>query len=79
LTNSLVTQPNDEKKVKKQRGGRKFNLVSDHIDLVAIGEGDPTTINRRMKNIEEQFMANPALHDPAFLRKKESIKPEGEE
>lgn len=35
-------------------------------------EGDPTPIMRRMKLIEEQFMNNPILHDPAFNRKKET-------
>jgi len=74
LTNG-VAQANVEKVTnKKQRGAKKFNLANDHIDIVALGEGDPTSINKRMKMIEDQFMGNPALHDPAFMRKKETTK-----
>jgi len=39
---------------------------------VALGEGDPTPIMKRMKNIEDHFMGNPVLHDAALARKIES-------
>ena len=39
---------------------------------MALGEGDPTSIMKRMKMIEDQFMANPAFHDPAFKKKEKN-------
>lgn len=44
-------------------------------------KGDGTYIMPRMKMIEEQFMANPLLHDPnALSRKAKDIKaPKGED
>ena len=34
---------------------------------------------KRMKNIEEQFMANPQLHDPALKKKDTKLSDEYEE
>lgn len=46
-------------------------------------EGDGTYIMPRMKMIEEQFMANPLLHDPNAMNRKakdlKATKGEGEE
>lgn len=43
----------------KKKTKQKFNLANDRIDLVALGEGDPTSIMRRMKAIEDAYMVNP--------------------
>ena len=58
---------------KKKRGKQKFNLAADHIDIVETGQGDPNSIMRRMKMIEEQFMSNTALHDPALMKKTKNL------
>ena len=42
-----------ESLVVRKRGKQKMNLAVDHIDIVALGEGDPTSIMKRMKNIED--------------------------
>lgn len=51
----------------------KLNLQDEHIDLVALSEGDPSSLMKRMKNVEEQFSAYLQLHDPAL--KKKEVKP----
>jgi hypothetical protein len=68
---SSKNQKDKEERHRKKMGKSKLNLQADEIDLVALGEGDPSSLMKRMKNIEDQFMANPQLHDPA-LKKKES-------
>ena len=56
--------------MRRKKGGKaQFNLATEHIDIVAMGEGEAKSIMERMKAIEDQFMANPSLHDPAFARK----------
>ena len=56
----------------RKRGVQKIDFTADKIDVLE--EGDPTPIMRRMKMIEEQFMANPILHDAAFNRKNKDNK-----
>ena len=52
----------------KRKGGvQKIDFAEERIPVTE--EGDPTQIMKRMKMIEEQFMANPILHDAAFNRK----------
>lgn len=65
---SNANQPNKVSR-RKKGGKQQFNLATEHIDIIAMGEGDANSIMQRMKAIEEQFMANPSLHDPAFARK----------
>mgnify|MGYP006893264921 CR=1 FL=1 len=72
-------QSSNDPNKRRVRGGKKLNLANDYIDIVALGEGDPTTLMKRMKNIEETFMGNPAYHDPAFTRKKDHTKDEGDD
>ena len=50
-------------KAKNRDGKQKVNLGAEHIDIIALGEGDAQSIMKRMKTIEEQFMSNPVLHD----------------
>jgi len=38
---------------KEKRGKQKFNLGAEHIDIIALGEGDAKSIMTRMKNIED--------------------------
>lgn len=53
-------QREKESRQKKKNAGRsKLNLAAEYYDIVALGEGDPTSIIKRMENIEKQFMANP--------------------
>jgi hypothetical protein len=60
------------KQANRKRGVQKIDFTADKIDVLE--EGDPTPIMRRMKMIEEQFMANPHLHDAAFNRKNKDNK-----
>lgn len=72
-------QKDKEDKLKKKTGRSKLNLQADRIDLEKLGEGDPSSLMKRMKNIEEQFMANPQLHDPALKKKDTKLSDEYEE
>lgn len=60
------------KQANRKKGTHKIDFTADKIDVLE--EGDPTPIMRRMKMIEEQFMANPILHDAAFNRKNKDNK-----
>ena len=72
---NIINVNKQPKKIATISGKQKMNLAADHIDIVALGEGDPTSIMKRMKMIEEQFMQNPQYHEPSLTRKKET-KPE---
>lgn len=56
-TNHLIgngkNQKDREDKHRKKTGKSKLNLQAEEIDLVALGEGDPSSLMKRMKNIEE--------------------------
>ena len=45
----------------RKRGQQKIDFANDRIEIVE--EGDPTSIMVRMRMIEEQFLANPLLHE----------------
>lgn len=49
--NLELEQSNVGKKAK--RGKQKFNLGAEHIDIIALGEGDAQSIMKRMKMIED--------------------------
>jgi hypothetical protein len=56
---------------KRKKNVQKYDLTQNELDIVELGKGDASSIMNRMKNIEDEFAANPALHDVALLRKKE--------
>ena len=62
---------NPQAKLKKKTK-QKFNLANERIDLVALSEGDPSSIMSRMKAIQDAYMVNPQLYDPALQRKKDT-------
>lgn len=56
----------------RRRGQAKVDFAEDRIDLkTAAGDATSTSIMARMRNIEDQFLANPALHEQAAVFRKQ--------
>ena len=52
----------DQNKIKKL-GKTKFNMNANYIDLKGVSEGESMSIVKKMKILEEQFMATHHLNE----------------